>query len=252
MTLCNRVTAANLRLSRRWGTSASGAQPKTRCSSSSGPTCSTLGYACGSTPWKRAITDARIDGVIEMTPGIRSLLIRFDWRRSSAMNIVTRLRPLLNDVREVPHVAGGVPDRSPAALLGRPGLPRSGGPLCSGRTGRCPLVPGQHRVHPSDQRAAGLRGREGRRALGRIPGDGTRRCLSRCAGGDTRGSPSSTRHHQVQPRAYLDRRELGGHRRCLPVHLRYGRARRLPIRWPHFADVEPPSPGPELQRALAA
>ena len=51
---------------------------------------------------EKAITDARIDGVLEMTPGIRSLLIRFDWRRSSAMETVTRLHPLLNDVREVP------------------------------------------------------------------------------------------------------------------------------------------------------
>ena len=42
-----------------------------------------------------AVVETRLDGILEMTPGIRSLLVRFDWRRCSAADIVARLRPLL-------------------------------------------------------------------------------------------------------------------------------------------------------------
>ena len=48
------------------------------------------------------IAEARIDGIVEMTPGIRSLLVRFDWRRFAAADIVARLDPLLNDALCVP------------------------------------------------------------------------------------------------------------------------------------------------------
>ena len=43
-----------------------------------------------------AVAEARLDGILEMTPGIRSLLVRFDWRRFSAAEIVARLQPLLH------------------------------------------------------------------------------------------------------------------------------------------------------------
>ena len=39
-----------------------------------------------------AIAEAGVDGILETTPGIRSLLVRFDWRRFSAEDIVARLR----------------------------------------------------------------------------------------------------------------------------------------------------------------
>ena len=48
------------------------------------------------------IAEACVDGVLEMTPGIRSLLLRFDWRRFRAVDIVARLDPLLNDALRVP------------------------------------------------------------------------------------------------------------------------------------------------------
>ena len=50
-----------------------------------------------------AVADARLDGILEMTPGIRSLLVRFDWRRFSAADVVARLRPLLDAVLDVPE-----------------------------------------------------------------------------------------------------------------------------------------------------
>ena len=49
------------------------------------------------------VAQAQVDGILEMTPGIRSLLIRFDWRRFSAADIVARLQPLLQAVLDVPE-----------------------------------------------------------------------------------------------------------------------------------------------------
>ena len=49
-----------------------------------------------------AVRAAGLDGVEEMTPGIRSLLVRFDWRRFSAADIVAGLDSLLHDVLQVP------------------------------------------------------------------------------------------------------------------------------------------------------
>ena len=67
-----------------------------------GPNVLDLGLRLRVHALETAIADARVDGVLEMTPGIRSLLIRFDWRRASAEDMVARLSPLLNDVLEVP------------------------------------------------------------------------------------------------------------------------------------------------------
>ena len=67
-----------------------------------GPNVLDLGLRLRVHALETAIAHARIDGILETTPGIRSLLIRFDWRRSSAMDIVARLRPLLRDLLDVP------------------------------------------------------------------------------------------------------------------------------------------------------
>ena len=48
------------------------------------------------------IAEARVDGVLEMTPGIRSLLVRYDWRRFSAADVVERVQPLVDGVLDVP------------------------------------------------------------------------------------------------------------------------------------------------------
>jgi len=49
------------------------------------------------------VAEACLDGILEMTPGIRSLLLRFDWRRFSTTDVVARLRPLLDAVLDVPQ-----------------------------------------------------------------------------------------------------------------------------------------------------
>ncbi|MCY3839924.1 MAG: urea carboxylase [Gammaproteobacteria bacterium] len=49
------------------------------------------------------VVEARFDGILEMTPGVRSLLLRVDWRRFSTADVVARLRPLLDAVLDVPE-----------------------------------------------------------------------------------------------------------------------------------------------------
>ncbi len=128
--------------------------------------------------------------------------------------------------------------RAPAPVVGRPGHAAGHAALHALGAGGRALVPGQHRVHPSHQRAR-FRRRGPRHPLQRqLPGDGTGRRVPGRAGGHATGSAASTGHHQVQPGAHLDSGECGGHWRRLPVRVRNGRARRLPVRRPHGADVE--------------
>ena len=47
------------------------------------------------------IAEESMDGILETTPGIRSLLVRFDWRRFNAVDIVERLGPLLHAALDV-------------------------------------------------------------------------------------------------------------------------------------------------------
>ncbi len=58
-------------------------------------------------------------------------------------------------------------------------------------------------------------------------------------GRDAARPPPPPGHHQVQPGPHLDGGELGRHRRRLPLHLRHGGARRLPVRRPHDPGLEP-------------
>ena len=100
------------------------------------------------------------------------------------------------------------------------------------RAGRA-LVPEQHRVHPPHQRPRRHRGRQ------RIVFDASYLVMG--LGDVYLGAPVATPrrsapppgHHQVQPGAHLDAGERGRHRRRLPVRLRHGRPRRLPVRRPH-------------------
>ncbi|MDE0444575.1 MAG: urea carboxylase [Gammaproteobacteria bacterium] len=46
--------------------------------------------------FEAGIAEESVDGILETTPGIRSLLVRFDWRRFNAAGIVARLGPLLH------------------------------------------------------------------------------------------------------------------------------------------------------------
>ena len=126
---------------------------------------------------------------------------------------------------------------APAARAGRPRDPRGDGPLRAVGARRRAVVPGQHRVHPPDQRPRrpGRRVRRGHR--GQLPGARPRRRLPRRAGRRAARPAAPAGDHEVQPGPHLDAGERRRHRRRLPVHLRHGGPRRLPVRRPHRAGL---------------
>ena len=130
-------------------------------------------------------------------------------------------------------------DRPPAAVVGRPGHPRGHRALHAGRARRRAVVPEQHRVHPPHQRPRPTSTTCTASCSTPLPGARARRRLPRRAGGDPARPAPPPGHDEVQPGPHLDARERGRHRRRLPVHLRHGGPRRLPVRRPHRAGVEP-------------
>ena len=68
-----------------------------------GPNVLDLGLRLRVHALQAAVAEACLDGILEMTPGIRSLLVRFDWRRLSAVDVVAGLRPLLHAVLDDPE-----------------------------------------------------------------------------------------------------------------------------------------------------
>ena len=72
-----------------------------------------------------------------------------------------------------------------------------------------------------------------------VPRARARRRVPRRAGGDAARPAPPAGDHEVQPGAHVDAGELGRHRRRVPVHLRHGGPRRLPVRRAHRAGVEP-------------
>jgi hypothetical protein len=91
------------------------------------------------------------------------------------------------------------------------------------------LVSGQCGVHPAGQRSApagrGLRDHAG----GHVPGRRAGRRLPRRACRRTGRSPAPAGDHEVQPGPDLDAAERGRDRRDLPLRVRHGRTRWVPI-----------------------
>src|SRR3989344_4576124 len=149
------------------------------------------------------------------------------------------------------------PRGAPAAVLGRRTDAPGDREVHAVGAARRALVPQQHRVHPPHQRA-GQHQRGLQRCLRRqLPRARPGRRLPWRTRGHAGGPAASPGDHQVQPGENLDARERRGHRRCVHVRLRDGGPRRLPVRRPHAADVEPlaawaPSRAPRLRPALAA
>ena len=104
------------------------------------------------------------------------------------------------------------------------------------------VVPVEHRVHPAHQRPRRRRRGARHRVRRAVPGARARRRVPRRAGGHSAGSAAPAGDHEVQPGPDLDTGERRRHRRGVPVHLRHGGPRRLPVRRPHHAGVEPLPP----------
>ena len=98
-----------------------------------------------------AVAESGLDGVIDLTPGIRSLQVQTDPRRLPQASCS---RPVGGraDTPADRRAGGAQPHRPPAAVLGRPGDPGGHRPLHGRRARRRAVVPVEHRVHPPRQR----------------------------------------------------------------------------------------------------
>ena len=122
----------------------------------------------------------------------------------------------------------------------RPGSPSSG--TC---TASAPTRPGRPWNIEFIRRINGLATAEDVREIvfaAQLPGARARRRVPGRAGGHAGRPAAPAGHDQVQPGADVDGGELRRHRRRVPVHLRHGGARRLPVRRPDDPGVEPVPP----------
>ena len=192
--------------------------------------------------------------VVDVTPGIRSLLVQFDPslvtarrdRRAGGQGRRRAARHRVADDRGA--------HRAPAAVVGGPRHARGHPPVHGGRARRRPVVPVEPRVHPPGQRPRLGRRRAPHRLRRELPRARPRRRVPRRAGGHAARPAAPAGHHQVQPGPDLDPGERGGHRRRLPLRLRDGGSGRLPVRRPHRSGVVPRRPHPRRRAggALAA
>ena len=151
------------------------------------------------------------------------------------------------------RAAGAVAHRAAAAVVGRPGDQARHRAVHARRPLRRAVDPVEHRVHQARQRARDAAGRARHRLRRAVPGARARRRVPGRAGGHARRPAAPAGHHQVQPGADLDGGELRRHRRRVPVHLRHGGTRRLPVRRADDPGVEPVPPrGPVRRAALGA
>ncbi len=191
-------------------------------------------------------------GIIDLTPGIRSLQLHFDARRTdraallAALVAAEDLLPAVDDM-EVPSRTVYLPLSwdDPATKLAIEKYMQSvrkDAPWCPSNIEFIRRINGLDSVEQVVQH--GVRGE----LSGARPG----RRLSRRAGRDAGRSAASPGHHQVQPGAHLDAGKRGRHRRRLHVRLWHGRPRRLPVRRAHRADVEPLAEDQGVQQAVAA
>ena len=192
--------------------------------------------------------ERRLDGVIDLTPGIRSLQVHYDAAvavdRIGCCDLLVgggALARRQSTISEIPTRIVHLPLSwdDPATRLAIDKY------MQSVRAG-CALVPEQHRIHPPDQwprsieqvkdivfEASYLVLGLGDVYLGR-------------AGRDALRSAPSAGHDEIQSRPNLDPGECRGYRRGVPVRLRHGRSRRLSIRGPHLPDVEHYKATPEF------
>ena len=172
-------------------------------------------------------TSAALPGILDLTPGIRSLQIHYDaeraCRRARLLDAARARRARAcptSTTLEVPTRIVHLPLSwdDPATRLAIEKYMqsvRTDAPWCPSNIEFIRRINGL----PSDRRRAAHRVR---RELSRAR---ARRRLPRRAGRDAARSAPSARHDQVQPRAHLDAGKRRRHRRRVPLHLRHGRAR---------------------------
>ncbi len=90
-----------------------------------------------------------IPGMLDLTPGIRSLQLHFDPARLSQARRARRGARSAGRAARCRADADPEPHRAPAAVLGRSGDAARNPALHAVGARGCALVSGQHRVHPS-------------------------------------------------------------------------------------------------------
>ena len=184
-----------------------------------------------------ALRTQPLAGLLDLTPGIRSLQIHFDAARATQTQVIDWLLAAIAKLPSVDRM------RLPSRIVH---LPLSwDDPATQLATERYKAVRADAPWCPDNiefiRRINGLESREavrdivfGASYLVMGLGDvylGAPRCHA------ARSAPPPG-HHQVQPGAHLDAGERGRHRRRLSMRVRHGRPRRLPVRRAHRADVE--------------
>ena len=202
--------------------SSTGETATTTSSSSTATRSSTWACGCGSTPCRRPCEAEGLDGVVDLTPGIRSLQVHTDAGRLRARSLVPLLRRIEEELPPTHELR--VPSRSVRLPLSwdDPATRLAIERYMSGVRSDAPWTPVEHRVHPPDQRPCDGRGRPRHRLRREVPGPRARRRVPRRAGRHAGRPPAPAGHHEVQPGADLDGGELRRHRRRVPVHLRHG------------------------------
>ena len=166
-------------------------------------------------------------GLIDLTPGIRSLQIHYDGTHavahaacSASSARSSRSLPAAEDVvvpSRIVHLPLSLerPARSQLAMRKYQELVRPNAPWCPDNIEFIRRINGLADID-------GGQAHHLRRQLSRAR---PRRRLSRRPGRDADRSAPPAGHHQVQPGPHLDAGERRRHRRRLYVHLRHGRAR---------------------------
>ncbi len=195
-----------------------------------------------------ALHAQRIPGIIDLTPGIRSLQVHYDSARLTLtalmeilLNVENRLPAI--DAMEVPTRIVHLPlawndSQTQLAIQKYMQSVRKDAPWCPSNIEFIRRINGLDSIDEVQRIVFDAS----------YLGVGLGRCLSRCAGRNADGSAPSPGDDEIQSGAHLDAGKRRRHRRRLSLHLRHGRPGRLSIRRPHVADVEPLSRDRRLSR----
>ena len=186
----------------------------------------------------QAIEMNQLFGVVDLTPGIRSLQIHYDPRLSPLEDLIAALRNIedeLGDLSEMEVESRVV--RLPLSW-NDPAVQTTIDKYMRGVRADAPWCPSNiefiRRINGLDIDRRG----EAHRVRRDLSGAGLGRRLSRRAGGDAGRPAPPAGDHQIQSRAHLDAGQRRRHRRRLSLHLRHGGPRRLSAVRPHLPDVE--------------
>ena len=174
-----------------------------------------------------ALRERPVAGVRELSPGVRSLQIRYDSRLICQDALIARLLEIEAGLADVATLK--VPTRVVHLPLASRTAPRwRGATLPGDRARQRALAAEQRGLHPAHQRPGLARRGAAHRVRRQLSGDGAGRCLpGRALRRADRSAPSAA-DVQVQPGAHLHGRRHRRHRRRVHVHLRHGLAGRLP------------------------